>query len=61
MAQAEHYQMIEAGRKRDPYAIRGPLVEHLRRPAHMALTALGVTDLAQFDTHFELLTAPQPS
>jgi DNA-binding GntR family transcriptional regulator len=61
MAQAEHYQMLAAARKRDPSAIRGALVEHLRRPAHMALTALGVTDLAQFDRHFELLTAPQPS
>jgi len=61
MAQAEHYQMIAAARKHDPFAIRGALVEHLRRPAHMALKALGVTDLAQFDSHFELLTAPRPS
>ncbi len=59
MAQAEHYQMIAAARARDPYAIRPALVEHLRRPAHMALTALGVTDLTEFDQHFELVTAPR--
>jgi DNA-binding GntR family transcriptional regulator len=58
MAQAEHYQMVAAARRRDPNAIRPALVEHLRRPAHMALTALGFTDLVEFDQHFELVTAP---
>jgi len=61
MAQAEHYAMIAAARKRDPHAIRPALVEHLRRPAHMALAALGVTDLNEFDTHFELVTAAPPA
>jgi len=57
MAQAEHYRMVEAARARDPDAIRPALVEHLRRPAHMALSALGVADLDEFDTHFELVTS----
>lgn len=61
MAQAEHYVMVAAARDRNPEAIRAALVEHLRRPAHMALAALGVTDLDQFDRHFELLTAARPS
>lgn len=56
MAQAEHYAMIAAARRRDPHAIRPAMVEHLQRPAHMALAALGVTDLKQFDTHCELVT-----
>jgi len=58
MAQEEHYVMIEAARRHDPQAVRPALVEHLRRPAHMALKALGFTDFAVFDQHFELLTAP---
>jgi DNA-binding GntR family transcriptional regulator len=57
MAQAEHYRMVEAARARDPDAVRTAVVEHLRRPAHMALSALGVTDLDAFDTHFELVTS----
>lgn len=62
MAQAEHYRMVEAARARDPHAIRPALVEHLRRPAHMALSALGVTDLDEFDKHFELVTSqPHPA
>jgi DNA-binding GntR family transcriptional regulator len=61
MAQAEHYLMVEAARARDPHAIRPALVEHLRRPAHMALSALGFTDLDKFDQHFELVTAPRTS
>lgn len=56
MAQSEHYCMVAAARARDPNAIRPALVGHLRRPAHMALSALGVTDLAGFDKHFELVT-----
>lgn len=56
MAQSEHYRMVAAARARDPNAIRLALVEHLRRPAHMALSALGFTDLAEFDKHFELVT-----
>jgi DNA-binding GntR family transcriptional regulator len=56
MAQAEHYRMVAAARARDPNAIRPALVEHLRRPAHMALAALGVTDLIAFDKDFELVT-----
>lgn len=60
MAQTEHYAMIAAARKRDPHAIRPLMVEHLRRPAHMALAALGVTDLNEFDTHFELVTSAPP-
>lgn len=56
MAQAEHYRMIAAARARDPNAIRPALVGHLRRPAHMALAALGVADLAEFDRHSELVT-----
>lgn len=56
MAQVEHYRMVEAARARDPNAIRPALVEHLRRPAHMALAALGVTDIDAFDAHFELVT-----
>jgi len=54
-AQAEHYRMVAAARARDPQAIRPALVEHLRRPAHKALSALGVTDLGEFDRHFELV------
>lgn len=62
MAQEEHYRMLKAARRRDPAAIRPDLVEHLRRPAHMALKALGFTDLDEFDTHFELVTAlPRPA
>lgn len=57
MAQAEHYRMVEAARARDPDAIRPLLVEHLRRPAHMALSALGVTDLDAFDKDYELVTS----
>ncbi len=59
MAQEEHYVMVAAARRRDPEAVRSPLVEHLRRPAHMALKALGFTDLKQFDAHFELLNVPR--
>lgn len=55
MAQAEHYVMVKAARENNPQAITPALVEHLRRPAHMALAALGVTDLTQFDTNFELV------
>lgn len=55
-AQAEHYRMVAAARARDPNAIRLALVEHLRRPAHKALAALGVTDLVAFDKDFELVT-----
>jgi len=57
MAQAEHYVMVGAMRANDPHGVRPALVEHLRRPAHMALGALGVTDFKQFDTHFELAAA----
>jgi DNA-binding GntR family transcriptional regulator len=60
MAQVEHYAMIAAARQHDPHAIRPALVEHLRRPAHMALAALGVTDLNEFDRHFELVTLAPP-
>lgn len=59
MAQEEHYVMVEAARRHDPEAVRPALVEHLRRPAHMALKALGFTDIEQFDQHFELLIAPR--
>ena len=59
MAQEEHYVMVEAARRHDPEAVRPALVEHLRRPAHMALKALGFTDFAEFDKHFELLIAPR--
>jgi DNA-binding GntR family transcriptional regulator len=59
MAQEEHYVMVEAARRHDPEAVRPALVQHLRRPAHMALKALGFTDLAQFDKDFELLIAPR--
>jgi DNA-binding GntR family transcriptional regulator len=60
-AQVEHYAMIAAARQRDPHAIRPALVEHLRRPAHMALAALGFTDLNEFDRHFELVTMAPPN
>lgn len=57
LAQAEHYTLIAAARKRDMETIRWTIVEHLRRPAHIALTALGFTDLKQFDSDFELVAS----
>jgi hypothetical protein len=61
MAQTEHYVMVAAARGRNPEAIKPALIEHLRRPAHMALSALGVTDLKGFDADFELLLTGRPS
>jgi DNA-binding GntR family transcriptional regulator len=61
MAQTEHYVMVAAARSRDPEAIKPALIEHLRRPAHMALSALGVTDLKEFDGDFELLLTGRSS
>jgi DNA-binding GntR family transcriptional regulator len=58
LAQAEHYAIVEAARTGDMDALRRLLTEHLRRPAHIALTALGFTEIDQFDRDFELPAAP---
>lgn len=48
-AQKEHYAMLKAARRRDTEALRQLIREHLRRPAHMALSAFGTTDFSEFD------------
>jgi DNA-binding GntR family transcriptional regulator len=48
-AQAEHYQILAAMRARDEARLRALTREHLRRPAQLALTALGTAEPLEFE------------
>ena len=49
LAQAEHYQLLRAMRERDETRIRTIIRDHLRRPAQLAIIALGKAGPAEIE------------